>query len=607
MAQLTHQFTVEGVDIGLPANWLEAEISAVFSQTGDDDSLIPENQPNLSIDRFHFVGEAAQFIADRHKSGLNGGPGAFQGACAKWVIQEGGNSYTVFDGYLDFTDNYQELEFKDTRREQPNQVFVKAVDDFGLNALLQKISGVTMDLLLDKGVYSDEDYVDIPFVIIRKYDYLEFMMLFFSIYIFQKEAVEVALRIKKIIADGFSGGFTAVLTQILKLIAEVAYLVFIVVQLINLAREIYNLLYSKKRIHKGITMRKLFEKAFDFFGYKFVSPIEELDNFTILPTLPTKKSNFFEDLFNKVRVTEVGVPGLNDWGYIFTDNLTTARRLFRAKLAVYNNNGTKEVHVRNEGDEWFLKQSNLTLLNDVLVDSVGYNHKELSRGRVLKFVTDSTDAWTREEKKGTMYETITESTPQDPDNNKNLITGLEETIIPYALGVRKANLTPLEQLILAGLGFAEDAINAVGGNINLTQGIQNRPNFLKMSEYEIDIAKLLYVKGGGIPSNHREILGAKALEQKYHRTASFINYSNDRPFGAQYQTFDDVTIPFNLSKFVQLRNNSYFVTDDGQAGRIDSIQWTPSEDSAKISGRFNFVYDKSLKELNYELKNTEDD
>ena len=258
MAQLTHQFTVEGVDIGLPVNWKEAEINAIFSQTGDDDSLIPENQPNLSIDRFHFVGEAAQFISDRHKSGLNGGPSAFQGACAKWVIQEGGDSYTVFDGYLDFTDNYQELDFKDTRREQPNQVFVKGVDDFGLNALLQKISGVTMDLLIDKSVYSEDDYVDIPFVVIRKYDFLEFMMLFLSIYIFQKEAREALIRLQKILAEAFSSDLTGFLVQLLKFIAEAAYLLFLVVQLINLAREVLNLLYAKNRVSPA----KLFTTEF---------------------------------------------------------------------------------------------------------------------------------------------------------------------------------------------------------------------------------------------------------------------------------------------------------------------------------------------------------
>lgn len=602
MAGITHQWLIDGQDFGPPTNWMDFEIEGTFAQENDDE-LIPENQPNLSVDRLEFSGRAATYISNRFRGGLNGGKSAFDGPSISWVIADGSGAYTAFDGYIDYTDNYLESQFKGENRTLPNKVTVKIVDDFGLNALLQKVNGITTALLYDKNVFSSSDWTDIPFVVAKKFDYTELLLLQLGVTILLKELYETLERVQKLAAD-LAGGLTGPIVFGLKLIALVIYFYSILFQLIILAQKLIDLIYSPLRTHKGVTLRTLLSKGFEYAGYTFISPIEELDNYTILPTLPTEKSKFTDPILNRVRVTKTGLPSVNDWGFLFTENLTTCRRLFNARLAVYNNGGTKEVHLRTDSDDWWFKQSNLTLIDEVLIDEVGYNTNELKLDRYLKFATDTTDEWTKENLRGTSYEVITEL-PYEAENP--LLKGLDEIQIPYALGVRKGELTFLEKELKAILGLAETVVNALGGNANYTNKIEQRVNALKVSGFEIAVAKLLYIKDGGIPTNHRDLLSAKYLQDKYLRSKSFVNASDDAPFNNQYQTFEGVTIQFDLQKFLSLRNNSYFITKEGESGKIENFRWNPSKDRGVFDGRIRSVYDKSLTERTIELTNDDGD
>lgn len=604
MSALGHQWLIDGRDFGPPTNWQDFEIQGTFAQENDD-SLIPENQPNLSIDRLIWSDRAAEYISNRFRRGLNGGPGAFQGVPVSWTIQNSSGSYRVFTGYIDFTKDYRESQFKGPNRTLPNLVTVTIVDDFGLNALLDAVNGVTMDLIADE--FTDSDWTDIDFVVIKKFDFIEFILLFISIYIVTKALADAIKDLNSLLTRFPTTGIIAVAKWILELVLLLAYIALLATQLIALIPQVLNLIFSKKRTHKGVSLRKLLEKGFEFLGYTLVSPIEELDNYTILPTLPTAKSNFFEEIFNKVRVTESGLPSINDWGFLFTENLTTCRRLFNARLAVFDNAGTKEVHLRTDGDDWWFRNSGLRLMDNILVDEVGYNTDELSLNRYMRFLVDETEEWSREEKKGLSFEVITRSSPGYNDGGIPLEKGLDEIVIPYALGSRKGSLTALEELALTLAQVTQDAINTLGANINLTQGIQGRTKFLKISQPEISIAKLLYIDGRGLPANHRELLSAKTLQEKYHRTKSFTNYSDQQPFNNQYQTFEDVEIQFDLEQFLILRQNAYFITPDGESGRIDDFKWNPSKDKGTFNGRVRSVYDKSLTEETFELKNKEDD
>jgi len=602
MAGITHQWILDGQDFGPPTNWLDFEIQGTFAQENEDE-LIPENQPNLSIDRLEWSGVAARYIANKFRSGLNGGTGAFQGVKVSWTISDNTGAYKAFDGYIDFTDGYTESDFKGPKRTEPNQVITKIVDEFGLNALLFAVNGITMDLI--ESEFTESDWVDINWVYVKKYDFTELVLLALSLYVLARELEAAVVRIFDAIADT-AGGISGFLVTALKIAIALGYFFFILTQIISIYSQIINILWPKKRVHKGVTLRTLLTKAFNFAGYQLVSTIEELDNYTILPTLPTQKSNFADQIFNRIRVTEKGLPSINDFGFIFTEVLTLCRRLFNARLGVINNGGTKEVHLETDGSNFWVKQSNLTLLNNVLVDKVTYNTDELALNRYFRFATDTTDDWTKDELLGTSYEVITRSSPTFKEGGLPLEKGLDETFIPYALGVRNGSLSVLQQTVLNIAQIAENTVNFLGGNANFTSGLKNRENFLKVSNPEIAIPKLLYIENGVIPIDHREKLGAKVLVEKYGRTKSFIDYSDQEPFNNQYQIFEGVEIQFDLQKFLTLRNNSYFITDEGESGRIDDFKWRVSADKGTFTGRFRSVYDKSLTEETFELKNDDE-
>jgi hypothetical protein len=198
MAGLAHQWLIDSQDFGPPANWGEFEIEGIFSQENEE-SIVPENQPNLSVDRLLFTGAAAAYISARHKNGLTGGRGAFQGSTISWTISDKTGAYKAFDGYIDYSDGYREFDFKGSKRTNPNQVSVKIVDTFGLNSLLNQVDGVTMDLIRDN--FKDSDWTDIDFVVIKKYDFLEYVTLFISLYIFIKEARDAVKSLTALFSD----------------------------------------------------------------------------------------------------------------------------------------------------------------------------------------------------------------------------------------------------------------------------------------------------------------------------------------------------------------------------------------------------------------------
>ena len=615
MAGITHQWLIDGQDFGPPVNWLDFEIQGTFAQENEDE-LIPENQPNLSIDRLEWSGRAAQYIANRFRGGLNGNKGAFIGPLVSWTIADNSGAYKAFDGYIDYSDGYRELDFKGPKRTDPNQVITKIVDDFGLNALLFAVNGVTMDLIADK--FSDSDWTDINWVYVKKYDFIELLLLDLGIYILSKELAESILELQNAISDGINPP-AGPLVFALKIAFLAVYIAFITIQLIELIRQIINILWPKLRTHKGVSLKTLLIKAFAYVGYELVTDIEELEFYTILPTLPTKKSNFSEEIFNKIRVTETGLPSINDFGFLFTEILTLCRRLFNARLAVINKAGSKEVHLHADGSDFWFKQSNLTLLNGVLVDEVGYNTDELFLNRYFRFQTDPLDDWSKEELKGTSFEVITTTQSADTETREvlgeevdfrtagqnSLVKGLQETFIPYSLGVlNKRN--SLQQFIYNTAKAAEDTLSLLGTDSNFTAGLRLYNGALKVSNPEISVPKLLYIKEGIIPEDHRDKLGARYLMEKYHRTKSFVNYSEEEPFNNQYQTFEGVNIQFDLQKFLTLRNNSYFITDEGESGRIEDFKYNVSSDSGTFSGRFRNVYDKSLIEQTFELKSDDE-
>jgi len=105
------------------------------------------------------------------------------------------------------------------------------------------------------------------------------------------------------------------------------------------------------------------------------------------------------------------------------------------------------------------------------------------------------------------------------------------------------------------------------------------------------IPKMLYLSGGVMPTNHRDLWNAELLWDKYHNEKSFVSGN----FNGQKQVYNNVNIPFGLEDFFQLTSNPYFKFN-GEQAKITKFVWTVGEDTAVIDFWIKKPYTYNLKE-----------
>ena len=591
MAKSTITFRLNGQDIPAPRNWKDIKILATF----DNDT----NQATVTTDRWEFVNESATLVSDHFKSGRNGnGVGAFEGPNFDIFISDEEGAIKAFEGLLNLVEDYEELNFKGDNFTDPLEVRASAEMKNSLNGVDSQIAGITVAYLESQGVYSQSDYVDCPFVVEKKFDFIEFVIVSFAIYSMVKEAAEAIEKLGEDISvfsgigsSSLTGTIGAVIFQVLVVIFRLAYIALIIVQLINLVEQLITFFISPLRTHKVISLYTLLNNAFEYFGYKFVSPIEELKNYHYLPTIPLGDGGLVNDILNKVKVSKTGLPSTGDFGYLFSECIELCINLFYARIAVVDGANGREVHLRTDDDEWWIKRSTLDVIDDVLIDNIKYNTDELNRSIFIKYQTDPIDEFTTDNYTGTSIDVNV--SPKAVQNIENVrISGIDEVSIPLALGNTKQRLTRLEDLILSFAGIAEAAINTLGGNKDFKSKIKNRVNILKVSNPEHSVAKLLYMEGSSIPANHRDLISAEYLYDNFHNAKSFI----ENNFRRQRLRFENIKVPFNFKDFKELSENPYFITQNGVQGKFERLEWTIDGDYAEASGWIRSLYTKNLVE-----------
>lgn len=593
MSRDTITFRIAKQPVAAPRNWADVKVKATFDNFN--------SQANITIDSFEFVRDAKTVIVDHRKGGLTGGVGMFEGPYFDVTASNSEGATTLFDGYLDMVERYEEFDFKGNDLNNPNEVHCGIKKLNGLNQLDEQIQGITLGYLETKGVYTDDDYVDVEWVRDGQTNFFDLILTQIAIYIFIKETVQAIKELADIIKDGtayagipVSGPIITVIWFALTVAIRAAYIAAMIIQVIALMQQLINTLISIKRKNKAMSLNTMIGNALGFFGYTLETPITDMDDFYYMPSKPNGVNQTIVDkLQREPKIINKGIPNPQDYGYAVTEAIEIALRLFNARLAIIGN----VVHLRTLSDTWWIKQATYTM-PPVRINSKKYNTNELSANVFIKFQTDSSDSWTIDNFTGTNYEVIT--TPKTvKDQRKNGIRGLDEIALPVALGTRKGELNLVEKAVLAVAGFAEDAVNIFGANKDFTSGIKQRTGLLKMSDYQWNVPKLLYLKqqskGLRIPKDHRERLSAKALWNNYYSEKSFVSNG----FTKQRALFSE-RIPFRFEDFQKLTENSYFVTANGEVGKFISLEWSISEDTAQAEWWVQETYTKNLEETKVE-------
>jgi len=590
MANSSIQTLIKGKQVKEPLDWRNNSIKAFF---GNDS---PEAQ--IETDRFEYVLDGAAAII-KHKD--NGD--IFEKLPSQQIYTQTDNetgeviSYVSMDGYFDVSDGYEEILPTWGDVEKPNRVLVKFKQDDSVANFLSQINGVSYGSLVQEGLITSQDYTTIKTVIMKRDNALEIALLILTIFQLGQQIASIVKSLKEsvklviaTITGSASGGFAGAVLAIALLVLQLAFAIVLISLMIKLFVSFVQLFLPPTVRNKGIKFRTLLEKSCEKFGYTLESPIEELDFYYYLPSKPySNETNIFKNLLPKNIPTEIGVPSTSDYGYLINETWDLMKSLFNTKIAVVGN----VVQLRNANDPYWIKQSDFRLHKTVNFPTKEYNTNDLNQTRIMTFATDN-DEWTTENYTGTSYEIKTVSTVNSVNNS---IKGLDRIAVDMCLPNNKDKANAVESFMIALASVTDSLAKAIGKKSNFAAGIEsNRINVLKISLNDYEKPRIVPLKKGQLPKNHRDLLSAKVLMKKYHFGKSFVT---DGKLG-QKVIYNDFTIPFVLSDLKKTIKNGTFTLPDGRIAEFIDIDYNFSGDTAKCSISINEIYTNKLKEVTYE-------
>lgn len=578
------QTLISGQPVNPPDDWQNNTIHASF---GTDSS-----QPQIETDRFEYtVDGAAKIISHKDNGDI------FERLPCQQVYTQNDDSYLALDGYFDVSDGYEELDPTWGSIERPNRVLVKFKQDSSVSNFLDQINGVSFGSLVNEGFIGNQDYTTIKTVIVKRTNFIEVAMSILTIYIIQKQIRDVIRQIQdsvdlvvSTITGGISGSVAGAILAVALLIIQIAYAVVLLALLVTLIKGIIDLLIPPVIKNKGIKFRTLLQKSCEKFGYTLESPIEELDFYYVLPSKPfTNETDILDGFFPKHVPTSVGIPSTSDYGYLMNEFWDLMKSMFNTKISIVGG----VVQLRNANDPYWIDQSTFIPRKTINFPSKKYNTEDLSQTRMMTFVTDN-DEWTVENYTGTSFEIKTESTINSVNNS---IKGLDRTFIDYCLPNNKTKTNAIEDLMILLAKAGDELSSALGKNSNFAATIEsNRINVLKISTNDWDKPRVVPLINNQLPPNHRELLSAKVLMQKYHYGKSFVTNGQL----GQKVIYEDITIPFLLSDLQKTLQNGSFVLPDGRLAEFIEIDYNFSRDVAECSISVQEIYTNKLKEVTYE-------
>lgn len=568
---------LNGKPLTVPREFFDVSVKASFDQNP---------QANLTTEEFTFVLDAFKEINSWIDNGLRSGVGIFEGMPITITARGKDSSLLAFNGIVDLQNALiidQEL----------GEIKAKLRQDNSLNNLSDLLEPLDFGFLLAEGVITEEDYVDIEYVIDKPNTAQEIIITLLTAYLLQKQlqdsikdiAEQIAI-VAGIAASGFTGPIGASIYAVAVAILEIAYAIAILALLVALAVDMIRLLTQPLRTHKGIQLKTLLEKTCEYLGFTLETTIEDLDNLVYLASNITTDDNEGTIFIQTLGSIEEGIPNSRDFGYTCTEIFQLTRDLFNARFLIVENT----IQLHTESSPFWIKSSSFKK-PDILQGPFRYNTEDIRSSIKISFLTDITDEYTIENFTGTVFQVLTDANTVLVANNKT-IKNTDFINIPLALGNRKDQLSVFDEVLADFAGVFDRLINFFGGNSNLKKSITSKIGVLKVSSNNHTIPKLLWLDGGRIPENQRELFSAKTLYEKYHIEKSFV--SNN--FSRQRKVFENERIPFGFNDFVKVLDNSYFRDTQGKLGKILSLEWNMNKDFAVISYWISNPYTKNLKE-----------
>lgn len=566
-------------EVGL-IEWNDIEIVANY----ENDNV----QPSLSIDSFNFKLNARRVINNWIANGLGGGVGIFE--AIPFEIQIFNSTLTrSFKGYLDFTKDFKDFQ-------DDGNLSVAMMKDKGLDNFFAQVESLTFGYLENIGVVNSGNYTNIDYVVEKKINIIELIMLTITTYILVKELIESITSLIDTIFKTTTGGIPtvgvppsitigAIIYAVLSIILRVLYIALIVVAIINMGKQMFELFISPKRTHRMIKLRTALEVVCTHLGYTLDAPDTFFTNVYYLPSNPQLEDVNSLGIISDPKGISKGIPNQMDYGYNCGEMFELAKRLINGRFKIVGNT----VVLRSKKDPYWNTLSGFSR-NNVLLNLLEYNTNELKPAKLIAFSTDMNDEFTIDNFTGTNLEV---RTTQIVTQNKDavLLKGVEEIRFNVALGNRKNSLNELEKTLQVFAGLCDAVAFLFGGGANLSGQITSKLGCLKVSSNWHTQPKLLYVVGGKIPTNHRDMLNAEKIYDDHHVYDSFVLNN----FNGQKQLRNGVKIPFGFEDFNLLVDNA-FCEINQKTVKLNQIKWKIGQDVAELNFEERKPYTINLSE-----------
>ena len=247
---------IEGKPVTDPFEWEGIKFHAAFGSNS--------NQPQVESDRFTLVKDAAQSVINNVAKG-----NIFEGQDCTMTYYQRDLRLLIFDGFIDTSDNYEEVSPSFGAEERPNEVKVKFRGKNTITNFQDQIDGVTFGYLYDIGAIKDSDFVTIKTAIVKKGNFLEIAMALITLYILEQQIEQLIKDLTTEIPDiiqrftsspPFSTPSTTLYVVATALI-KIAYSLALTAIVIKLVLELIELLIPPIIKNKGCSLRTLLSKV----------------------------------------------------------------------------------------------------------------------------------------------------------------------------------------------------------------------------------------------------------------------------------------------------------------------------------------------------------
>lgn len=555
-------------------NWQTMKTVSFFDNKGV--------QADITSTSWEFAGETAKEILR-----LRDVSGRFQGIPIRITVSNDNIIQNAFNGFIDPTDGFINT-FDDDQRIKVN---IKKRE--GLNPLNDRLAVTYLDFLESIGVFTNNDYTVVKYMVQKKVTLIEELMAGIVIFQMVKELKSIVqdlantiAQISAFLAAGAPFPIASILYAIASAIIQTIYLIAISIAIIKLVKQLIDTLLPPQREHRCLNFRVGLTKIAAHLGYTFNSNIPELDTYYYLPSNPQlEKPKLLDFLTDNVGVQK-GIPNIVDLENNASNFYGLASKMFNARIALKDG----QLFFYTDDDPFWLKQSTWTL-QSVRPRPIGDNAGDMKASKIFSFDTDLNDRYTVDNSKGTWFQILTELiTVNDP--KAVCLKGNEEIDFGVCLPNRKNELTQLEKIVFDVKDAVLNVFAQLTGNPNLNLNTSVLGSLIQSDNWH-SVPKVLVLNSQGVlPINHRALLSSKFLYFKYHESDSFV--ANN--FYGQKVTFSVPKIGFGLNDNEELNNNSYFDDENGGNGKMIEIGWEMGMDRASLSYWQRQIYDTNLKE-----------